>query len=295
MPTIYDSLLNDPLPQTIDYTASALNSNLYPDSNTVSVLPTIWAPRIYGKDLTAFEIASSGKLAISLYDIHTIDVNRSNYVNATNWKNSVISQSNYSLELTANASDLQIMMDSYSNNINIKAASNIAMSACNGDMTLFSASNTVMSNNAYALTAATNIVTNALAGDITTTAQVNVATTATTGDVTTTAGTDVTTTANNNIGFTATTGNFGITANGNFVSTIAGATSNVSQLGVSMATGYDGDAGTDIDLVSTGAVNISTVQESVTIVSNKNVDISSSNNFVVYSSNALSIYSALLF
>ena len=130
----YDTLLQSTQP--IHYVAGATSTTMYPDSNTVGIMGPIWLPRIYGKDLTAFEIASSGKIAISLNDIHTLDVSRSNYINATNYKNSMVSQSNYSFEMTANSSDLQIMLDAYSNNIRIGAASNIGISAATGNVSI---------------------------------------------------------------------------------------------------------------------------------------------------------------
>lgn len=166
MPVTYDLLTGDSF-ETIDYTNTAPNTSLYPDSNAVTILPQIWAPRIYGKDLTAFEIASSGKLAISLMDIHTLDVTRSNYGNASYFKNTMVSQSNYSFEFLANQTDLQIMMDALSNNINITAASNVNITARDGDMSLTASNNLDVSvSNNFSVNTLSNINVTSVEGSL---------------------------------------------------------------------------------------------------------------------------------
>lgn len=163
MSVTYDALLGDT--QLIQYKLNATNTDIYPDSNTVAITGPIWLPRIYGKDLTAFEIASSGRIAISLNDIHTLDINRSNYVNSNNFKNTIVSQSNYSLEMIANAGNLAVVLDAYSNNINVTAASNVSVTAQNGTMSLTSsnAMNVSTCNN-LVVQAQSNITFNAVTG-----------------------------------------------------------------------------------------------------------------------------------
>ena len=46
----------------------------YPHSNVVDVFGQIYLPRVYGKDLTTFEIASSGNISLSLLDAHSLDI-----------------------------------------------------------------------------------------------------------------------------------------------------------------------------------------------------------------------------
>ncbi len=165
MSVTYDTLLNDT--QLIQYTATASNTTLYPDSNTIAITGPIWLPRIYGKDLTAFEIASSGKIAISLNDIHTVDISRSNYVDASNFKNTITSQSNYSLDMVANAGDLSISLDAYSNNIDIYAASNLSLTANSGNLSIATSNDfTVSVSNSYAIVTNSNISMNAANGSI---------------------------------------------------------------------------------------------------------------------------------
>ena len=140
MSIIWDSLIGD-TSQLIQYTATATNNDLYSDSNTVAIVGNVWAGRIYGKDLTAFEIASSGKVAISLNDIHTLDFSRSNYIDVGNYINTIQSTCNYSFQLQANTSALQIQLDTYSNNINVTAASNISIKAGSGNINLTASNN----------------------------------------------------------------------------------------------------------------------------------------------------------
>ena len=164
MATTYDELTNDPN-SLIQYIATATNTSLYPDSNTIAIGGPVWCPRVYGKDLTAFEIASSGKVAISLNDIHTLDFSRSNYVDVGDYMNTIQSTCNYSFQLQANASALQIQLDAYSNNINITAASNISIKAGSGNMSFTTSNNTILStSNNFQAEARSNINLNASKG-----------------------------------------------------------------------------------------------------------------------------------
>ena len=166
MSVTYDTLLASTQP--IQYVSGATSTTMYPDSNIVSIAGPMWLPRIYGKDLTAFEIASSGKIAISLNDIHTLDITRSTYINSSNFKNTLVSQSNYSFEMTANGNDLQIMMDTYSNNINIHAASNMSLVASSGNMNVTASNNFLLSaSNNYSVVAKSNVSLNAAKGSAT--------------------------------------------------------------------------------------------------------------------------------
>lgn len=111
------------------YTSNASDTNLYPDSNTAFIAGSIWLPRVYGKDLTAFEIASSGRIAVTLNDVYSLDITRSNYINTLNFVNTVsTTTSNSSLELSASSSgpsNIYVRLDAYSNNIQMSAPSNI--------------------------------------------------------------------------------------------------------------------------------------------------------------------------
>lgn len=56
--------------QEIALTGSSVN---YPSPDFTSLFGPILAPRIYAKDLTALELASSGKVVVSLNDVQSID------------------------------------------------------------------------------------------------------------------------------------------------------------------------------------------------------------------------------
>jgi uncharacterized protein (DUF2345 family) len=125
---------------TIDYTASATDTSLYPDSNNISIFGPIWLPRIYGKDLTAFEIASSGKIAITVNDVHALDISR---VEAnSNYTTVLASKQSDSLELVVNSNNMSIIMDSTSNDIFITASNDVSILAEYGS-TIIASSNEI--------------------------------------------------------------------------------------------------------------------------------------------------------
>ena len=151
--TTYDYLLGD-LQNAIKYIDGAPATDMYPHSNLTSVFGPIWTPRIYGKDLTSFEIASSGAVAISLKDIHSFDFTMKDFDNGTQ-KNTMAAQSNYSMEFTANQGELQLLMDANSNNIYLKSKSNLDFQVLNGSWTNFVSSNmSLVINNDNILTVA---------------------------------------------------------------------------------------------------------------------------------------------
>jgi uncharacterized protein (DUF2345 family) len=140
MSVTYDSFVGDTL-NNIQYLLSASNTTLYPDSNTIAVTGAIWLPRIYAKTLTALELASSGKIALSLNDTHGVDIYSSNYINSSNNKTVIQSLSNYSLDLSANNNSLYVSLDAYSNNLLLTAPSNINLNTSTGNINITSTSN----------------------------------------------------------------------------------------------------------------------------------------------------------
>lgn len=144
MSVTYDIITNSI--DTIDYTASATNTSLYMDSNYISTFGPIWVPRVYGKDLTAFEIASSGKIAITVNDVHSLDISRSNWTTATNYVNMITGYCNTSIQLIGNDGDVSITLDAASNDIRLRAASNIILHAQAGDFSLSSSNDTIMNS-----------------------------------------------------------------------------------------------------------------------------------------------------
>ena len=130
----YDQITNSA--DLINYIQGSTNLYMYPDSNTTTVSGPIWLPKIYGKDLTAFEIASSGKIAITINDVHSIDVSNSNYGAAANSNiiTTMNTKSNYAMEFMTNNRDLKVVLDSYSNDMYIHAASNIFIDTVSKDV-----------------------------------------------------------------------------------------------------------------------------------------------------------------
>jgi hypothetical protein len=157
MSVIYDNLTQST--DTIAYVTGACNTDLYMNSNYVTTFGPVWMPRIYGKDLTAFEIASSGKIAITINDVHSIDISRSNWTTVSNYTNVISAYSNTSLELKANENDLTFTLDAASNNIVGNAASNITFSAKNGNFRVNTSNNLIINalSNLYFNGSASNV------------------------------------------------------------------------------------------------------------------------------------------
>lgn len=68
---VYDTLDGNPT-QTIEI--SNTSTLEYPMADILSTMGPVYLPRIYGKDLTALEIGSSGKVAVTLSDTHAFDL-----------------------------------------------------------------------------------------------------------------------------------------------------------------------------------------------------------------------------
>lgn len=190
--TDYDNLTAST--EKIQYSA---NAGLYPEADTISILGPVWLPRVYGKDLTAFEIASSGKIAITINDVHSLDISKVGQITTLSTK------SNDSLQYNVNNSAMMMDFDSTTNNVSLYAAcnitqtssndffvtakSNVAIMASNGSLTLssqtsnmtfvmnhtdntttlYSSNNIVQyTSNNYILNANSNINQYALAGSV---------------------------------------------------------------------------------------------------------------------------------
>jgi hypothetical protein len=68
----YDNIVGSSA-HTIQYT-SATPGVVYPESSIYNVLGVAYVPRIYARDLTALELASSGRIAASLNDVFAFDL-----------------------------------------------------------------------------------------------------------------------------------------------------------------------------------------------------------------------------
>ncbi len=75
MAAVYDQILTDQHnpKKDVSYT-SASPSVDYPLSDTYNVFGPVYLPKVYGKDLTAFELGSSGSIAVTLKDVYAFDL-----------------------------------------------------------------------------------------------------------------------------------------------------------------------------------------------------------------------------
>lgn len=121
----YDVITGNRSGETIKYVSGSTIDGVYADSNAVSIMGPIWLPRVYGKDLTAFEIASSGKIAITINDVYSLDFSKTS--NLTQ----IATKETDSLQFNVNSSNMLMTFDSTLNDITTYAASNIFQSASN--------------------------------------------------------------------------------------------------------------------------------------------------------------------
>ena len=120
--SIYTTLY--PTQDPIAYTSVAPGVE-YVDSNIVTTLGPIYAPKIYARELTGLEIASSGKIAVTLLDEHAFDI-------TDNTQNVILftarDGNSFKLETEGGNAYLQLGPDS---NVSIQAGSNVNVSAGN--------------------------------------------------------------------------------------------------------------------------------------------------------------------
>lgn len=102
----------------------------YPLQDTFNTSATLHLPRIYGKDLTAFEIASSGKIAVTLSDVYSFDLERRG-------------ESNVFLQ-TVEQDSMTFAADGDKYSISLNPASNVLALESQGDMSMDAGSNMVV-------------------------------------------------------------------------------------------------------------------------------------------------------
>jgi hypothetical protein len=164
----YDYIMNATPPTPIEYVAGAADTDLYPSACNPTIFGPVWLPRIYGKDLTSFEIASSGKVAITLNDVHAFDMSRY-LVSGSTYASAIQATSNNALRLMAGSnSNMQLMMDTTTNTVSLASDSgsiqlasldsNATLTMSN-DVALYAVSNVVLTaSNSFVVGAATEAV-----------------------------------------------------------------------------------------------------------------------------------------
>lgn len=119
MATLYDNLIGG-RGGVINYNTGSTTD--YPTSDQYNIFPSLYLPRVYGKDLSAFEIASSGKISVTLKDIYSFDLDRN--TTTSNVTLQMVNQD--SLTFNANNSNVSIVLNgSQSNNLDMYAACNV--------------------------------------------------------------------------------------------------------------------------------------------------------------------------
>lgn len=214
----YDNLLGTSIPMNYDVGAGDV---VYPTPDMVSVFGPIYAPRIYGKDLTSFEIASSGAVSIALEDIQsfllTRDVENSNVM--------INTLSNDSFGIYTNNSNMSLVFDSTSNNallysvnnVNVQADSNINIVA-GDELNLLANTFNLSTTSTLQFNSGEDIVFSA-SNDVITSANSNVTITAS-NDLTTSVGNNYIITADSNVSFTSKTGYLSMSANNSNMSIV---------------------------------------------------------------------------
>lgn len=139
----YDNILGSTTESNY-YTGSG---TLYPDSNNISIFGPLWLPRVYGKDLTNFEIASSGKISITINDVHALDFSKTGRVTKLQAK------SNDSFEINVSSNQMYFNFDATTNDITLVSDQGGSTRLYSSNEIVFLASNNVKltaSNNFFA-------------------------------------------------------------------------------------------------------------------------------------------------
>ena len=161
MPTVAYATLA-PTNDAVTYNDTAM---FYPDASVVDTFGTILAPKLYAKDVDVLELASSGKVALTLADEHAVDMSRTGrdvYIAGrngnslhlasagataaanfnTSGKIEITLDSAQLLDLSADATDAfvtaklgrKLDLVSASNDVNVTAASNVNVTAQAGSV-----------------------------------------------------------------------------------------------------------------------------------------------------------------
>lgn len=147
---------------SVSYT-SATPSISYTDSNLISTFGPVHAPRIYAEELTALELASSGKIAYTLSDAHALDMldggDNTIYLRARDAN---------SLKLVTESSNVFVTLDETNDDFLAYAANAVGVTAAAGALALEStaAATTVTAGTDFVATAANGVALTATASNI---------------------------------------------------------------------------------------------------------------------------------
>jgi hypothetical protein len=123
---------------------TGVDAILYPEPYQVNVFGPIYTPRVYGKDLTSFELASSGTIAVTLADVASFFLER----DLASSNITLRTACNDSFEINVKGGAMGLLMDSAANDVTLFSDSNVLVSASN-TLTL-AAPNLVFDSDAFA-------------------------------------------------------------------------------------------------------------------------------------------------
>ena len=259
----------------------------YPASDEVTVLGPVYLPRIYGKDLTAFEIASSGKIAITLKDIHSFDLERVN--------NDVRFEAKPSDNFKF-LTDKTTLYSTATGDVTLNADSNISMTASNNfslkavaDMTFVANSDAVMAASNDFTVSASNDLTLVGFADVVLRADNSTMLIEAASNMSQYAGQDLFVAAHSNLYLTASNQDMVLFASSNLM----GTASNISWMASNMqltASNFTLTASNDVTITSSnlfvGASNMG--------IATSNAIFHASNDFLISASNTLSLHAETL-
>ena len=140
---VYDQILTDQADpkQTVYYTADAVADQIeYPTSDTYNIMGPLYLPKIYGKDLTSFELCSSGTIAVTVQDVYSFLLDRVD--------GAVVFQTTENAPLNLSSGDnASVLIDGQNSNVNVLAANAVSLAAAGSAASIFldgAASNIVL-------------------------------------------------------------------------------------------------------------------------------------------------------
>ena len=124
MSVLYDTLVGSANAEVFVTSTSTLG---YPASNLYNVFGPVYLPRVYGKDLSAFELASSGKISVTLSDTYVFDLERNAAIQTTLF--SAVPGESLQFLLGSDSNDVSITFDASSNNLALTASNDLIFTA----------------------------------------------------------------------------------------------------------------------------------------------------------------------
>lgn len=165
--TAYDSLAGSASAQMMLADSSTVG---YPASNLYNVFGPVYLPRVYGKDLSCFEIASSGKVSVTLHDTYALDIDR----NIAGQTTSITAATPDKLEVATVDGTAKMTLDPATQNLALTAGSNLIFTAqsivynVSGDSDSSTAGNTSLKADGDVVVASTysNVSINAASSNV---------------------------------------------------------------------------------------------------------------------------------